>query len=99
MARTTVTPVTNRTPMLEVLLSRSEPRNRDDRTAVLWVFRDYDNRWCVRKEGGDIEDTFTIRGDAVAFARQIAQTWGSYILYLQLRDGRITRELYNLGCH
>lgn len=69
----------------------------DDRdTAVLWVFRDYDDRWCVRKEGGDIDAAFCNREEALDFARRAGRGHGSYRLFIELRDGRITQELFRL---
>lgn len=66
-------------------------------TAVLWVFRDHDDRWCVRKEGGDIDAAFRGREEALDFARRAGRGQGSYRLFFQLRDGRITQELFRLG--
>src|SRR6185503_14485552 len=63
--------------------------------AVLWVYRDYDNRWCVRQEGGKFEAAFTGRDKAVACARAAGHAAGSYRLFLQLKDGRVTEEHFN----
>lgn len=83
--------------ILGVIRSKSTtPRNED--TAVLWVFRDYAGRWCVRMEGGDIEATFVARERALAFARATGEDWGSYRLFFALKDGRIAEEVFNLGC-
>ena len=62
---------------------------------TLWVFRDLEDRWCVRQEGGRTE-TFTSRDKAVAFARLTGSVWGSYRLFLELKDGRVAQELFNL---
>jgi hypothetical protein len=62
---------------------------------VLWVYRDYENRWCVRREGAKGEDVFMSRERALAFAREIGQAAGSYRLLIELRDGRVTQELLN----
>jgi hypothetical protein len=69
----------------------------ESRTIVLWVFRDLDDRWCARQEGGHTE-TFANREKAVSFARQTGQIWGSYRLFLERMDGRVAQELFNLGC-
>lgn len=68
---------------------RCEPR-------VLWVFRNYDDRWCVHLEGGGAT-AYGRRDEAIELARLCGRAWGSYRLYLQLKDGRVTQELYNLG--
>ena len=90
-------PAANTRHMLELLMKRSVAAERGDDTAVIWVFRDYQDQWCVRKEGGEIEASFAGRTDAVELARAIGRAWGSYRLFLELRDGRITQELFNLG--
>lgn len=64
-------------------------------TAVLWVYRDYDNRWCVRQEGGKFEAAFAGRDKAVACARAAGLAAGSYCLFLLLKDGRVTEEHFN----
>jgi hypothetical protein len=70
---------------------------RADGPIVLWVFRDYENRWCVRQEGGASEAAFLSRDKAVAYARQTGLAWGSYRLFIELRDGRVAQELLNLA--
>jgi hypothetical protein len=74
-------------------------RGEHEDMAVLWVYRDYDGHWRVRQEGSEIEATFDRREDALGFARAAGQAWGSYRLFIQLRDGRVTEELFNLGRH
>lgn len=64
-------------------------------TAVLWVYRDYDNRWCVRQEGGSFEAAFAGRDKAVACARAAGHATGSYRLFLLLKDGRVIEEHFN----
>jgi hypothetical protein len=63
--------------------------------AVLWVYRDYDNRWCVRQEGGKFEAAFPGRDKAVACARAAGHAAGSYRLFLMLKDGRVIEEHFN----
>jgi hypothetical protein len=75
---------------------RGAPR-MDQSTIVLWVFRDVHDYWCVRQEGGHIE-TFSNRDKAVDFARNTGLVWGSYRLFLELKDGRVAQEFFNLDC-
>ena len=63
--------------------------------AVLWVYRDYDSRWCVRQEGGKFEAAFAGRDKAVACARAAGHAAGSYRLFLLLKDGRVIEEHFN----
>jgi hypothetical protein len=86
----------NRRRALAMLPDGAAPE-RDDTTIVLWMFRDYDNRWCVRQEGGNNDAVFLSREKALAFARETGQAWGSYRLFIELRDGRVTQELLNLA--
>ena len=78
------------------LIGKSSSGSRDGNTLVLWVFRDYEDRWCVRIEGEDGVREYPTRADAAAAARLYGSTWGSYRLYLQLKDGRVTTEMFNL---
>lgn len=75
------------------------PRQAEEarRTAVLWVYRDYGDRWCVREEGGKFEAAFGSREKAAACARAAGHAAGSYRLFLQLKDGRVTEEHFNLA--
>ena len=66
------------------------------RTAALWVYRDYEGRWCVRQEGGGFESAFAGRDRALACARAAGRATGSYRLFLQLSDGRVIEESFNL---
>jgi hypothetical protein len=66
------------------------------KTAVLWVFRDANDGWCVRLEGGGIDLDLGDRGRAVAFAQALGKAWGSYHLYLELHSGRFAQEYFNL---
>jgi hypothetical protein len=83
--------------LFEMMLTPVVPPEKRETAIVLWVFRDYDDLWCVRKEGGDIEATFSSREDALAFARRTAAVWGAYRLFIELKDGRVTREIFNPG--
>ena len=64
---------------------------------VLWVYRNYDDRWTVHLEGEDSEWCHPTRNDAVAAARLIGESYGCYRLYLQLPDGRFCLEMMNLS--
>jgi hypothetical protein len=82
--------------LMEILLSASEPLTRNEGAIVLWVYRDYGRNWCVRKEGGALAAAFSSRKKALAVARTVGEAWGSYHLFLQLDDGRVTEEFFNL---
>jgi hypothetical protein len=58
---------------------------------VVWVFRDQDDHWCVREEGGRIE-SFATRDLAVAFARTAGHVGGAYRLFVEGTDGRFAQE-------
>jgi hypothetical protein len=83
--------------LLTVVPAASRQAGESRRTAVLWVYRDYDDRWCVREEGGKFEAAFGSREKAAACARAAGHAAGSYRLFLQLKDGRVTEENFNLG--
>jgi hypothetical protein len=83
--------------LYDILLVGAPPLLAADDAPVLWVFRDYEGRWCVRTEGGETEAVFTGREKALDFAREHGRAAGSYRLFVQLRDGRVTQELFNLG--
>jgi len=72
---------------------RAAPERRP--AAALWVYRDYDNRWCVREEGGKFEAVFAGRDKAVACARAAGHAAGAYRLFLLLKDGRVIEEHFN----
>lgn len=76
---------------------RGIPASGSPGPAVLWVFRDYRGRWCVRMEGGVVEAEFLNRNEALTFARVAGRADGSYRLFLELNDGRVTQEFFNLG--
>jgi hypothetical protein len=62
---------------------------------VLWVFRDADSRWRMRKEGETVDREYPSRDLAIADARRFVSDLRSYRLYLQLKDGRFVLELLN----
>lgn len=64
-------------------------------THVLWVFRDMGGDWCLREEGGATAH-FATRDGAVGQARHLGRAWGSYTLYLELKDGRFVQEMMNI---
>jgi hypothetical protein len=61
------------------------------------AFRNYDDHWCVRCEGDDGMTGYDGRDKAIEAARLYGRACGSYRLYLQLTDGRVTQELFNLA--
>jgi hypothetical protein len=65
--------------------------------AVIWVFRDQDDRWCVRQEGGRVE-SFAGRDQAVQFARRVGEVAGPYRLFLEGTDGRFVQEFGDPDC-
>ena len=69
-----------------------EPKKVVWAKAVLWVYRDYEERWCVRKEGGDVERAFANRLTALEFARTLGMAAGSYRIFIELKDGRVVEE-------
>ena len=64
---------------------------------VLWVYRNYDDRWTVHLEGEDSEWCHSTRNDAVVAARLIGESYGCYRLFLQLSDGRFCLEMLNVS--
>ena len=72
-------------------------RSNGPAKAVIWAFRDYDDRWCVRREGEETETVFASRRQAISFARRLAEAAAGYCLFVQLADGRMCRELCNMG--
>jgi hypothetical protein len=66
-------------------------------TTVVWVFRDQEDNWCVREEGGRIE-SFATRDDAVAFARAAGHVGGAYRLFVEGADGRFAQECVDPDC-
>lgn len=65
--------------------------------SVVWVFRDQDDLWCVRQEGGRTE-TFAARDKAVAYARTVGEVAGPHRLFLEGDDGRFTQEFIDPDC-
>jgi hypothetical protein len=61
---------------------------------VLWVFRDQQDLWCVRQEGGRTE-TFAARDMALAFARTAGEVAGPHRLFLEGADGRFSQEVFD----
>lgn len=62
---------------------------------VVWVYRDSDSQWAVRREGDLTERHFACRADAVEFARCLADASSGYKLFLQLVSGRFLTEYRN----
>ena len=65
--------------------------------SVVWVFRDQDDLWCVRQEGGRTE-TFAARDKAVAYARTVGEVIGPHRLFLEGEDGRFAQEFIDPDC-
>lgn len=66
-------------------------------STVVWVFRDQDDHWCVREEGGRIE-SFATRDGAIDFARTAGHVGGAYRLFVEGADGRFTQECVDPDC-
>ena len=62
---------------------------------VLWVFRDFDCRWRMRREGEPLDRVYPSRQSAVDAARTFVTPLDTYRLYLQLEDGRFVLEMLN----
>jgi hypothetical protein len=80
---------------LPIAMSRFELTEMIDThlpNSVVWVFRDQDDQWCVREEGGRIE-SFTTRERAVAFARTAGHVGGAFRLFVEGADGRFAQEI------
>lgn len=85
---------------LPIAMSRFELAEMTDAslpTTVVWVFRDEDDHWCVREEGGRIE-TFATRERALAFARTAGHVGGAYRLFAEGADGRFVQEIVDPDC-
>lgn len=62
---------------------------------VVWVFRDGDGGWTVRREGDINERHFSSRDHAVDFAHCLADASAGYKLFIQLSSGRFTTVYRN----
>ena len=60
--------------------------------ATFWVYRDYDDRWCLRQEGGMVEGIFASRSDALKYVRAEGERSGSYRVFWEKSDGRFVSE-------
>ena len=92
LARDPSSSSTNRVELGELLGERLSVSN-----SVLWVFRDRQDLWCVRQEGGRTE-TFAGRDMAVAFVRMAGEVLGPHRLFLEGADGRFTQEFIDPDC-
>ena len=92
LARDPSSPSATRVELGELLDAR--PLASD---TVLWVFRDRQDLWCVRQEGGRTE-TFIGRDIAVAFVRMAGEVLGPHRLFLEGADGRFTQEFVDPDC-
>jgi len=59
---------------------------------VVWVFRNGDGAWSLRREGDRKERRFGCRRDALAFAHCLAEAARGSKLFIQLSDGRFVTE-------
>jgi hypothetical protein len=85
---------------LPIAMSRLELAEMTDAnlpTTVVWVFRDQDDHWCVREEGGRIE-SFATRERAIGFARMAGHVGGAYRLFVEGADGRFVQECADSNC-
>jgi len=62
---------------------------------VVWIFRRFDGRWVVRREGDTGEHRFPMHGEAVEFARALTGGAAGYKLFVQLASGRFITESRN----
>jgi hypothetical protein len=83
--------------VIRSILANPPLLHQEANTVVLWVFRNYEGRWCARKEGSRVEHVFASREEAVATARATGRASGSYRLFFELKDGRMVQEAFNLG--
>jgi hypothetical protein len=76
---------------------RSAPRSlvEQSQKLVVWVFRDGDGEWMVRREGDVNERRFSSRNHAVEFAHCLADASIGYKLFLQLSGGGFATEYRN----
>ena len=80
---------------LPLVMSRFELTEMIDTNlpnSVIWVFRDEEDRWCVREEGGRSE-SFPTRERAIVFARTAGHVGGAYRLFIEGADGRFAQEI------
>lgn len=75
-------------PSLSRLVEQSEK-------LVVWVFRDGDGQWAVRRKGDVNERHFPSRDLAVDFAHCMAAASTGYKLFIQLVSGRFATEYRN----
>jgi len=62
---------------------------------VIWVFREGDGQWAVRREGDVNEQSFPSRDVAIEFARCMASASIGYKLFIQLAHGHFAVEYRN----
>jgi hypothetical protein len=63
--------------------------------AAYWVYTDAEGAWCARRNGYSEEHRFAGREEALAFVRRAVVRCVSYCLFLQGKDGTVTRKSFN----
>lgn len=58
---------------------------------VFWIYIDDEGQWCLRKEGGPTEASFSSRAAAAAFVQDLAGA-SPYVLFIETQDGRVLQE-------
>jgi hypothetical protein len=58
---------------------------------VFWIYIDDEGHWCLRKEGGPTEASFSSRAAAAAFVQHLAGN-ARYVLFIETQDGRVVQE-------
>lgn len=74
-------------------------RHEAGRCPALWVYRNAEGGWCVRKGGGPRERAFDSCAGAMSFAQAELVSATSYRLFVVRKDGRVTQEMLNPACH
>ncbi len=74
-------------------------RAKTGRCPSLWVYRNANGVWCVRKEGALRERIFDSPASAMSFARAELARATSYRLFIVRKDGRVTEEMLNPARH
>lgn len=78
--------------IMNAVSTLSRPQAEYTHKLVVWVFRDGDGDWSLRREGDVNERHFQCRQDAVDFAHCLAAASSGYKLFLQLPSGRFVTE-------
>lgn len=65
---------------------------------VFWIYIDDEGQWCLRKEGGPTEASFSSRAAAAAFVQDLAGT-SPYVLFIETQDGRVLQEQHGAASY